>query len=280
MMNPFVKLRQVFHSLSLRFTMPLRIEFDVTDTCNLNCKGCTHYSPIAPREFEELMQLDHNMRLLSSVKGHKRIKEIYLIGGETLLYPSLKEAMSMARRYFSWCRISIFTNGLLLPKMDEEFWSLCRSLDIRIALTRYPVKFDYDKVESLCRRNGVACDIFGDRGTDGTFFRFALDPYKRRNRWLSHFRCYSFGCLTVKGDRLYPCSISACAGNLNARFGTDFSWKPGDYITLSRQKPLSISRILWLRNLPVPFCSYCKKVQITPYEISKRVKTEWIDEDD
>lgn len=279
-MSPLVKLRKVFHSLSLRFTTPLRIEFDVTDACNLNCKGCTHYSPVAPREFEALGQLDNSMRVLSSAKGHDSIKEIYLIGGETLLYPSLKEAMRMARRYFSWCRISIFTNGLLLPKMDGEFWNLCRSLDIRIALTRYPVKFDYDDAEALCRRNGVACDVFGDRRERGSFFRFGLDPSKRQNRWLSHLRCYSFGCMTVKEDRLYPCSISACAGHLNSRFGSNFSWQPGDFITLSDKKPLSVSTILRLRNLPVPFCSYCKKAGITPYEISKRVKNEWIDEPD
>jgi len=276
-MNPFLKLRQAIHTLSLRFTMPLRIEFDVTDICNLNCKGCTHYSSLSQREYEDLPQLENSMRLLSSIKGHRHIKDIYIIGGETLLYPSLKEAMSMARHYFPWTNISIFTNGLMLPKMDDMFWELCRSMNINIAITRYPINFDYDQVQQLCHDKNVTYNVFGDRGVEGSFFRFSLDPQKRQNRWLSHFRCYSFGCLTVKGDKLFPCSISACVNHLNRHSGYKFNWLPNDYLLINDSNQLNIYKILKLRNLPVPFCAYCKKAQPTIYESSKRVKSEWID---
>lgn len=276
-MNPVAKLVRAFRTLSLRFTTPIRIEFNLTDYCNLNCKGCTHYAPLASEEYTPISELESNMRQLSSIRGSREIRHIYLIGGETLLYPEINNAISLARHYFPWAEISIFTNALLLPRMDDEFWELCRKNDIIIAITRYPVKFDYDCAVSICERNHVRHSLFGDRSVFGSFFRVRLDPENRQNRWIANFRCYSFGCLTVSDNKLFPCPQSACVRHLNKRFGTDFSIEKGDYIPIS--DITDIRQIRRLRNRPIPFCSYCKKSLPTPYELSKRIKNEWIDTD-
>lgn len=275
-MNLIRRLGRAFHTLSMRLTMPVRIEFDVTDTCNLNCKGCSHYSSLAPAVFENLESLDANMYAISSIKGATRIREVYIIGGETLLYPHLNEAMSMARRYFPKASISIFTNGLLLPKMSDDFWQSCRTNYVTIALTRYPINFDYDAVLKLCTVNGVRSTIFGDRSLHGSFFRFGLDPSKSQNKWKAHFRCYSFGCITVRDSKIFPCSISACVEHLNKRFNSNFTHLPGDFIDLTDGSLKSIYQILHLRNLPIPFCAHCTKAEVTEYAISKKNKSEWI----
>ena len=46
-MNPFKRIVNVMKSIRERSTQPLRIEFVLSDFCNLNCKGCTHYSDSA-----------------------------------------------------------------------------------------------------------------------------------------------------------------------------------------------------------------------------------------
>lgn len=199
---------------------------------------------------------------------------MFLIGGETLLYHDLNKAMEMARRYFPWARISVFTNGLMLPKMSEEFWDKCRKLDVVMAITRYPIRFDYDKVEELCREKGVEVEIFGDRGMADSFFRLPLDPEKKQNKWLSHFRCCSYGCITVDRGRIFPCSMSACVKHLNSRFGTDFTWEKGDYIEVSELK--DVREIKRLRNFPVPFCGYCRRQETTEFGPSRREKSEWM----
>lgn len=263
-----------FKNIKERVGKPVHLEFNLTDYCNLNCKGCSHYSPLATAEFEGLASLENSMKAISGIRNARKIREIYLIGGETLLYPSIKTAMRLAKKYFPWTRISIFTNGLMIPKMDEDFWEICRETGCVMAITRYPVKFDYDRVEAICLENGVQYEIFGDRSQEGTFFKFPLDTKKKQNGWLSHFRCFSFGCITVDQGRIFPCSQAACIGHLNRRFRTDFSWEKGDYIKVENLK--DFRQLLRLRNRPIPFCRYCKKIETTKYGPSKRTVNEWI----
>lgn len=268
-------IRRAWQTVRAKKRQPLHIEFNLTDYCNLNCKGCTHYSPIAPAEFQKLESLEREMRHLAGIKNADIIKEVYLIGGETLLYPHLNKAIEYASKYFPDKKISIFTNGLLLPKMDEEFWTLCRRGNCTIALTRYPIKFDYDKMENLCREKGVNVEVFGDRGEDNSFFRLPLDPGKRQRGRLRHFQCMSFGCLTIDGGKIFPCSQAACVGHLNRRFGSNFRWEEGDYLEVEKIK--DAREILKLRNRPVPFCRYCRKHEVVSYGPSTRSSSEWIE---
>lgn len=270
----FGKLLRVFKTVRGQFKQPLHIEFNLTDFCNLNCKGCTHYSPLAPAEFVSPAGLEEAMRIVGGIKGAGKLREVFLLGGEPLLYPDVKRAVELARQYFPHAAVKLFTNGLLLGKMDGEFWEACRNAGCVIALTRYPLKVDYDRIEALCHDRGVEVEVFGDRGMDNSFFKFPLDPAKGQNGRLAHFRCYSYGCLTVDGGKVFPCSQSACVGHLNRRFGTDFRWEKGDYIDLKDLK--SVRQLRRLRNRPVPFCSYCKPLEVVAYGASRRAATEWL----
>lgn len=252
---------------------PLRVEFVVTDHCNLNCRGCTHYSPIVPEEYADHDQLLRSMEHIAAACGDS-LEEVYLIGGETLLYPRLCEAMRAMRCVFPSQRIYVFTNGLLLPRMSEEFWKTVVDERVIIAMTRYPVKFDYDAAEQLCRDRGAQLEVFADRSGSFTFFRNPLDPSKRQNGRLRHFKCFNSTCLSVVGSRLYPCSISGCVSHLNRRFGTSFTHCKGDYIEVSDIR--SASQLRRLRNNPTPFCSYCCKPQERPHAISRREAEEWV----
>lgn len=254
---------------------PLRLEFVLSDFCNLNCKGCTHYSPVAPKEFEPIESLKANMKMLGKACGDG-VKKLFLIGGEPLLYPYLEEAMDALRSAFPKGELYIFTNGLQLPRMPESFWEGVKRNDIIISVTRYPIKFDYDAIERLCREKGVRTEEFADRGEDETFFRFSLDPEKRQNPKISHFKCFNRGCVSVIGDRIYPCSISGCIGHINARFGKNFQHEKGDWINVSEVR--SADDIRRLRDRPVPFCGYCiLPPKPTEYGPSSRVAEEWID---
>lgn len=255
---------------------PLRLEFILSDYCNLNCKGCTHYSPLAAKVFEPLDQLERNAAMLGKAVG-KDIEYVYLIGGETLLYPELPEAMAIMRRHFPNTRIMLFTNGLLIPRMSDEFWQSARDNAVTLAITRYPVKFDYDAAEAECNRRGVDYKVFGDRGEEGAFLRFALDPAKSQPARLSHFKCFNRGCISVVGDKVYPCSISACIGHLNKAHATRFEHLPGDWFNVADIR--GIRQIKRLRDRPVPFCGYCKpNPTVTDYGPSKRDKAEWVDD--
>jgi len=253
--------------------MPLRLEFILSDYCNLNCRGCTHYSPLARKEFISLEKVSQVMEHLGQVCGGG-VESAYLMGGETLLYPDLTGAMEALRRSFPTQKLYIFTNGLLLPKMDDDFWRACRRYGFILAITRYPIKFDYDSVIALCASKGVETVIFGDRTKAGSFFRFSLDPAGRQNARIAHFKCYNRGCVSVLGDYVYPCSISACVGHLNDATGTSFEHLTGD--SLYYRNVGSAADIRRLRDRPVPFCRYCRQPQVVPYGPSRREPDEWI----
>ena len=274
-MNVISKIiRAVRHERDMR-RAPLRVEFVLSDYCNLNCKGCTHYSPLAPKEFEPLETLSRTMSHIGQVAG-KDISKAYLIGGETLLYPHLEEAMSLLRKNFPTQELYIFTNGLMIPRMSDSFWDSARNNDIIVVITRYPIKFDYDSAIELCRSKGVRTEVFADRSETQTFFRYALDPKGCRNRSIAHLKCDNRGCLSVIGDKLYPCSISGCVKHLNNAFATKFEHRPGDWLNVEDIR--SAADIRRLRDNPVPFCSYCilppKSVSHSP---SQRKIEEWVE---
>lgn len=271
------KIRNFVRTVARHRTQPLRLEFVVTDYCNLNCRGCTHYSPLAAKEFEPLETLERNAAHLGRISnGGEGLGSVALIGGETLLYPRINEAMSLIRRHFPSTKISVFTNGLPLPRMSEEFWATVVANRIEIAVTRYPINFGYDAVEQLCRDKGAMYSIFGDRSKKGDFFRFPLDPEKKQNKYISHFKCYNYGCISILDGKIFPCSISACIGHLNKACGNIFEHTHGDYIEVD--KVSSLKQIRRLRNNPVPFCSYCKlPPEIVDYAPSGRDTSEWID---
>ncbi|MCM1452527.1 MAG: radical SAM protein [Clostridium sp.] len=274
MRNPLKRIANIIKRWHELRSMPLRLEFVVTDYCNLNCKGCTHYSSLAAKEFADISLLKHNMRHLSAICSSK-LKSAYLIGGETLLYPHLIEAMEAMRKCFPSQCLYVFTNGLALPRMSDDFWEAASRLDFTIAITRYPIKFDYDAVIELCKRRGAKAEVFGDRSLAESFFKFRLDPEKAQNPRVSHFKCYNRGCLSIIGARLYPCSISGCVSHLNKACGTDFQHLPGDFIEID--SITSIKQIMRLRDKPVPFCGYCVlPPQEVAYGPSKRVADEWI----
>lgn len=273
-MNPIAKLRTIISQWHRLRQMPLRLEFVVTDYCNLNCKGCSHYSPLADKEFADFDRMVMSMAKLGRIGGDK-VAQAYLIGGETLLYPRLVKAMEALRRHFPTQQLYVFTNGLLLPRMSDLFWATARRLDIAIAVTVYPIKFDYDAALKICHERGVRAEVFGDRSADNSFWRFALDPTKSQNRHLAHFKCYNRGCVSIIGNKLYPCSISACVGHLNKATGTDFRHEAADWLTVDDIS--SISQVKRLRDNPVPFCGYCINPPSTvAYGPSQRTASEWV----
>lgn len=256
--------------------LPFRIEFVLTDYCNLNCKGCTHFSPLAPKEFTRFDTLLDSMKHIADICGNK-LEKVDLLGGEPLIYPEITAAMKAMRNIFPSQKLYIFTNGIALYKMDNDFWETCISNRIVLAITKYPINFDYNALIDFCHSKGdVELEIFADRAEPGSFFRFALDPQKKQNGALSYFKCYNRNCLSVINDLLFPCSISACVQHLNRALGTEFKHSDGDFLHIPSIK--SIKQIQRLRKHRVPFCSYCiAPPQTVKYEASTRDISEWVE---
>lgn len=263
--------------------IPIKLDIHAAEHCNLNCLGCTHFSTLAEPEFCDLRLLEHSMQKLS--RFSKSFGILQILGGEPLLNPDLCEMMSIIRRYFNDQTLTLITNGLLLlspEKLPVGFWEACRKYRVIIKLTRYPINFDYDAVEELCKREQVQLDVWVDRSEGGRgWHRFLLNEQGAGVRAFKYggffklMQCRSANCLQLVGDRIYPCSHVAYVHHLNKAFGTNFQQKKGDYVSVDKLRSSLQLRKKML--FATPFCFYCGSgVPDTVWQVSKRDPSEWI----
>lgn len=256
---------------------PCNLEIHLADHCNLNCAGCSHYSPLAEPTFCDVAELKESLSKLSAYA--KAFRTIRLLGGEPLLNPKVSEIVGMIREYFPHNEIELVTNGLLLMRshsdnIDEAFWECCRTNNIVIGATVYPTGCDYDALKRMCKDNGVQFHIYGDRTVQSGFEVYALNPDRKGCR-LNYYRCHEMDFLQLVGGRIYSCPQCAYVGALNKALGYDFKHRKGDYIEVDDIKCRFSLRLFRLRAKP--FCKYCvfprRKVDWRP---SKRSASEWV----
>jgi MoaA/NifB/PqqE/SkfB family radical SAM enzyme len=72
----------------------------LTEHCNLNCAGCSAFSPLADEKFYDVEVFRNDCERLASLTGGK-INQIIFAGGEPLLHPRITDFFDIARVYFS-----------------------------------------------------------------------------------------------------------------------------------------------------------------------------------
>ena len=255
------------------------LQLHITDHCNLNCKGCAHFSPIAEERFINLDDMEFMYQQLFP------FLEIYfsrfeLMGGEPLLHPHIEEIIVLTRKYFPNIEIRLVTNGIKLFTMKKSFFKICSIYNIIIYISKYPINLDYGLLTKKLDSYNVKYNFYGNYNDYKMFIEYKLNPRGNYNIRHNYRNCKLGGrCLQLKDGRIYPCFISAYANHLNQHFDMNFEWKEDDYLSLDNA--LTKEKISRFINEPVSFCRYCsiKKQYLTKWEISKRSKQEWIDTD-
>jgi MoaA/NifB/PqqE/SkfB family radical SAM enzyme len=253
------------------------LHLHLTDHCNLNCRGCDNFSPLAPDTFADTAVFESDCARISSLCGGS-VQEVQLLGGEPLLHPQAAVFGDIARKYFPASPIKLITNGILLPKQKGDFWESCRRNSIRIVVTKYPVKLDFDAIERLAGEQGVPFEYYGSTGTVSKTMQCApLDLDGRQNPRDSFLRCNSANrCIALDGGRMYTCSLIPYVKYFNAAFGKNLAVTEGDYIDIYRAKDMD--EIMNFLCRPAPFCRYCNKkgtVWDIGYGVSRRDMAEW-----
>ena len=236
------------------FRRKLNFEIHVVDHCNLNCKYCSHFSPIANPSYTDISGFESDLSLLQRVVSPGRIEKLRILGGEPLLHPQITDFIRIAYIYFPTVRRELVTNGLLIQKMTADFWSVCRETDTHIYVSRYPIDLDYDGIHLLLEAQGIK-HIVGC--VPKSFDRHPLSLHGAHHHLINHLKCIesSGPYMQISNGGLYKCSYSAYAHHLNCRFSTSFDLKPSDRLDLSTIK--SVNDIYRFLSRPIPFCGYC-----------------------
>jgi hypothetical protein len=265
-------------SAKKRLTPRSEFRFDVhlTDHCNLNCKGCLHFSPLSTEKYLDIQTFEQDCKKLSELT-HGRISDMCLLGGEPLLHPGIESFLPTARHYFPSGRIYVLTNGLLLPKMPDTFYQTCKNYGIEISVSYYPVNIDIDKIKDITNRWNIPLEIKDEyREGTSTWLHQPLDLAGRQDAAKSHTTCAMANfCIQLVDGKIYQCETVAYIHYFNRYFGKNIVVGDNDFINIHDIK--DINEILQFLCKATPFCRYCKTNQIeyVPWSNSRREISEW-----
>jgi hypothetical protein len=240
-------------------------------SCNMNCSGCSHFSPLADRVFADIEQYERDMKQLNHLI--KNIKVIRLLGGEPLLHPQVSMFFDSTRNWFPKADIRLTTNGILLSSMPGEFWESCRRNTISIDVTLYPPVFSKESdIVKLAKTEGTKptvrkCAAFRvPVNSKGGF-----DP----NRVFRGCRKIGFWPV-LKHGKIYTCAKTAFIHYFNKAFGTNI---PNTGCTDLYDSKTTGWEVLSKMGKPSETCSYCtygwEKVPTQVWTESSCSRKEW-----
>lgn len=193
------------------------LEVHLADHCNLNCSGCSHFSPLADELFANIEQYDHDMKQLSQLVAN--IKLLRLLGGEPLLHPDVSMFLASTRTWFPKTKIHLVTNGILLSSMPVEFWESCRRNSISIEVTLYPplINKESDFVQ-MAKSEKISLNVV----KASTFFVFINSKgdselergFRRCCKWQSYRPI-------LRQGKVYYCFMPALVHYFNTAYGTN-----------------------------------------------------------
>lgn len=234
-------------------------ELHVVEHCNLRCAHCCNMSPFLDRHVLSAGDAGAQCRALAQVV---RADVFKIMGGEPLLHPDLVGLLREVKSSGISDRVRLFTNGLLLHRMDEPFW---RELD-HLTISSYssaPVPpRNLELAQQRAREFGFVLNVKGV-----TAFSEVLSPQRRDDPqavrrtyetcWLRH------RCLVVRQGVFFKCTRAAYAQEFLSRVQCDAP--PADFAQRHRRDGVVLAapdladRLLAYLNddEPLAACDYC-----------------------
>lgn len=250
-------------------------EVQLVEHCNLNCKGCSHFSPLCEEEFLDVKEYEKDCKRLSELFDAEA-NFIRLMGGEPLLHPEIEKFFYITRNNFPNAVIDLDTNGILVLSMKKEFWKAMSENKINLTITKYPIKIDYEKIKKKCEEENVTFRFF-DEHLVREFIHLPLDLEGRGRIENNFFKCYlANSCHTLKHGKMYTCSTIPHVNHFNEYYKCNLCISKKDSIDI--YKVNSGEEILEFFAKPVPFCRYCKvedRKHGFKWDISQKDINEW-----
>lgn len=237
------------------------LESNVVDYCNLNCKGCSHFSNI----FEKGAQIPFEIfkRDIKYLADKIYIKYFNLLGGEALLSERILDYIICLRKYMPKTHIVIVTNGILIPTLRHDILQGIADYGVKVSITRYiPVVKLEDKIKSTLEQYNISYEFRESVDTFGKNIDLAggNDPLEAQKL------CRESTCQFLRDGKIYKCPFSALGNYFFDHYGIPLHFQEGIDIFDERVNWHEIGQ--QLREQPIKLCKYCGPEEQFDWEIS------------
>lgn len=246
------------------------IVMNVVDHCNLNCRGCSVWSPLCEPKFTDIFRYERDITRLGQL--FDKIDQINLAGGEPMIHPEIKNFLSVTRSILPKTNIVLNTNGLLLTKASDDFWTACSENQVYIRLTNYPLKLDLKAITDIAKSHRVMLSAHPIK----QFLKFQINLSGNSNQQETFTHCRQFyTCNFLQDGRIYPCSRAARSNAFAEYF--DLNLPICDEDSIDIHSNVTGKEIFSFLEKPIPWCRFCSTSWPTvKWEPSKRMLNEWI----
>lgn len=182
--------------------------------CNLRCKACSQLVPYTKRfRYNELESVIDNMEQYFRIFNY--VKELILVGGETMLYKELGQVLSYIRAHFQgrYHELKLLTNGLITPEESviEELGKLER---VYVWISDYSCSIERNQ-NSLIRhleKYGIQYTLNNSFGQleEYRWFDFGDPTQSKDGDAKRRFQKCSLICQSLIDHKIYYCAPS-CA---------------------------------------------------------------------
>jgi len=169
-----------------------------------------------------------------------------------------------------WCKIYIATNGILLDKMNIEFFRFVNNNNVKIEITKYPMKYN---LSYILKDEKI---FFIEDNVKKNFFKYKININGTNDSYVHAAICERHGhCNILKDGKIYPCPIIANVEYFNSFFNTNFKVTEEDYIDIYKENRKEKYLNVYFSNSP--FCKYCNGInrEVVDWKISERKIEEW-----
>jgi hypothetical protein len=257
------------------------VEYNLTEHCNLSCYHCDHASPLMPKKFAVLSEYERDIRALS-VAVH--VEEFRIVGGEPLLHPQLLDFLRIARETGIGDAVKVYTNGMLLHTMPDEFFALTDILWV----STYPGvrrRMSDEAIAAKCAEHGVRLDL---RSTitefNRSFINNRIEDEGLVRRIFSQCKMANeYSCFSLYDGMFFRCSVAPWAQARLGMAGIEFPGPEVDGIKVHDNPRLRDQIEARVKSKePLKACSYClgSSGPMVPHrQVNRQGGKAWLEED-
>ena len=252
------------------------LEYHIVDHCNLNCAGCSHFSPLAEHWFVNPDNFEREWKEVAD--SGLEIKRIRILGGEPLLHPELGYMLKCVRCLFPVSDINVVTNGILLGKKKSELLPVFNKYNISLTVSCYPeLNLNYKGLLS----GFSMVEMYDKTGFWNISLHETADYSKE-----SFFSCFSGSiakCNFLKDGRIYPCCVIPNLPHFFEYFeetaAMDLAKIPIEESGIT-VKDHTVEEIESFLRTPSDFCAHCnvkRAIEVHPWERTNYQIKEWME---